>query len=604
MKVNLDLIRPFNKSLTLAPGQSRPLGFRIHIDPLRLYPLSLSFRLIYTFNDTQRTLLTEVTICPWDFALPGKPHKFTFFHPSGVVSYAMLRPPSQTVRDAEPSSSLPIIINLHGAGLEASSDQVRQMLDKAPNLRAWALFPTGMSTWSGDDWHHWGFGDLEAAVAAIPQWINHVCWQGPSVDIGKWLVSGHSNGGEDVLKFGKITYVPYQFWVEADPRLTALLHGSLTPYRHELLLENCKGIPIQLQHGGLDDNVPVFHSRRMNQLVLQTDWDTRYAELAGKGHWFEGAMTTAPLVEFYNWVLASNTSRPLALDSFEIVIADPGDSGARYGIKTNQLKAPGQLGRIKVGRNLSNDTLIFSTSNIYRFEISKQESFGQIPDKVVIDDQHFDLSFRAGSHGAWVFCLTDGSWKMSRNSGWGQGEKHGRQSGSLDAILRSRGSFVVVAPQPQVFNISLQIARNLHQYFGADVELGGSDWSLGRSNGNVIAVALGEKTFPSTKSSIRLVSGRGLGVRTNCGAEKVYPFEGLGVIHIKPLEDERLELLIWGYDHAGLGQAARLLPMLTGVGQPDFVVVSRSCGWKGAAGVDAMGRFDMFWKVSNDSYLT
>lgn len=50
---------------------------------------------------------------------------------------------------------------------------------------------------------HWGFGDLEAAIAAIPQWISHVHWQGPFVDVGKWLVSGHSNGGDGASTFGK-----------------------------------------------------------------------------------------------------------------------------------------------------------------------------------------------------------------------------------------------------------------------------------------------------------------------------------------------------------------------------------------------------------------
>lgn len=210
----------------------------------------------------------------------------------------------------------------------------------------------------------------------------------------------------------KIAYVPYQFWVEADPRLTALLHNSLSSYRHELLLENCKGIPIQLQHGSLDENVPVFHSRRMNQLVVQTEWDTRYAELASKGHWFEGVMTTEPLLEFYDKVLAGKASRLQALDSFEIVTADPGDSGARYGIKIDQLIAPGQLGRIKLRQKLSDNVLLFSTSNIHRFQTVQQESFGQIPDKVMVDDQCFDLSSKAESRGGLVFRLQDGSWKV------------------------------------------------------------------------------------------------------------------------------------------------------------------------------------------------
>lgn len=84
-----------------------------------------------------------------------------------------------------------------------------------------------------------------------------------------------------------------------------------------------------------------------------------------------------------------------------------------------------------------------------------------------------------------------------------------------------------------------------------------------------------------------------------------YPFEeGLGAAFLRPLPDERLELVIWGYDDAGLRQAARLVPMLTGVGQPDFVVVSQRCRWKGADGVLAMGFFDHAWEISKASFFT
>lgn len=42
----------------------------------------------------------------------------------------------------------------------------------------------------------WGFADVEAAVAAIAIWIKTIQWKGPNVHMSKWLVSGHSNGGE------------------------------------------------------------------------------------------------------------------------------------------------------------------------------------------------------------------------------------------------------------------------------------------------------------------------------------------------------------------------------------------------------------------------
>ena len=40
---------------------------------------------------------------------------------------------------------MPILLNLHGAGLEADSHQVRHMLDSAPDLPSWVLFPTGVT---------------------------------------------------------------------------------------------------------------------------------------------------------------------------------------------------------------------------------------------------------------------------------------------------------------------------------------------------------------------------------------------------------------------------------------------------------------------------
>ena len=50
---------------------------------------------------------------------------------------------------------MPVLLNLHGAGLEADSDQVRFMLDSVPKIEAWVLFPTGGTTWSGDDWRQY-----------------------------------------------------------------------------------------------------------------------------------------------------------------------------------------------------------------------------------------------------------------------------------------------------------------------------------------------------------------------------------------------------------------------------------------------------------------
>ena len=70
-----------------------------------------------------------------------------------MVTYAIIRAPSKKVCYEKNSEvDLPVLLNLHGAGLEADSHQVRHMLDSVPNLPSWVIFPTGVTPWSGDDW--------------------------------------------------------------------------------------------------------------------------------------------------------------------------------------------------------------------------------------------------------------------------------------------------------------------------------------------------------------------------------------------------------------------------------------------------------------------
>ena len=138
-----------------------------------------------------------------------------FLHPSGIVSYAVLRPPSLNASCKVVKQKLPIILSLHGAGVEADSPQNKESYDGLPDLCAWVVLPSGGTTWSGDDWRtfhiilpfisfgdadqttdRWGFSDVEAAIAAIPQWMKKVNWMRQGVALDKWVVSGHSNGGQ------------------------------------------------------------------------------------------------------------------------------------------------------------------------------------------------------------------------------------------------------------------------------------------------------------------------------------------------------------------------------------------------------------------------
>ncbi len=176
----------------------------------------------------------------------------------------------------------------------------------------------------------------------------------------------------------------------------------------------------------------------------------------------------------------------------------------------------------------------------------------------------------------------------------------------MAALLRTKDRILILAAQPGLFDTALQISRNLYQYFRADSEIVGSGMLVQRHGGNVVHLACGSELAPSMAPSYPItVTRHNLSVRTARGAVRSYDHRsGLGAILLRPLAQGRTELAIWGFDRDGLRNAARLLPMLTGVGQPDFVVVNNECRWKGASGALAMGFLDSLWEVSGSSYIS
>ena len=132
------------------PGQSRPLPFLLSLlDPLHQ---RLTLRIIYSYKNAQDISISTASQKFRRLTIL-EPHKITILHAAGVVSHAILRPPSKNVvHDVGLDGTLPVLLNLHGAGLEVDSHQVRHMLDDLPDLRAWVIYPSGGTLWSGDDW--------------------------------------------------------------------------------------------------------------------------------------------------------------------------------------------------------------------------------------------------------------------------------------------------------------------------------------------------------------------------------------------------------------------------------------------------------------------
>lgn len=561
-------------------------------------------------------------------------HKITHLHPGGIVSYSILRPPSPDAACRPGQKSAPILLQLHGAGLEADNYIVAHALDPLPNLCAWVLFPTGVTPWSADDWHTWGFTDVRAAINSISNWITTTQWDGIGVDTEKWLVSGHSNGGQGttyimthwpnkVIGAAPVSgylsipqYIPYVFWRSMEPTKRAIVEASLNNWRMDLLLENVRDIPIQQQHGSKDDNVPVYHSRLMYQSLNEgRSVSSNYAEIERAGHWFDGVMTTSSLRSFYESTLNKDINATAIVDDFSLVVGNPADFGTRRGFRILQLKDPSQLGRIHftIDRSEYKITPSIRTQNILQFSLN---SIGTLPYHLInVDNKSFDITDSASSEPIIFWQQRDQimtkRWFSSIESIPPTYLRTGRQLGGIDAILHTQGPFIINYLQSEAFSLAVEVSRNLYTYFYADSEIFGTlPINLPPHTGNRITLAIGT-SFPEPQHpnpfAIRLSSADPyrLSVRNDKGRwHYITATEGkLGAIWVEPMSGERLQLMIWGENLEGLRQAARLIPTITGVGVPDFVILDGQAKWKGADGVLAMGFFDSWWNTTASSYL-
>jgi predicted esterase len=608
--------------IRLTPGQTRPISFRfgslIH-DALEC--TSVAFVCVAEDGLKQVTAFFKLHFCE---SLIGNAHKFTFLHTSGTVSYAILRPPKSKAIEFP----FPVLLNLHGAGLEADSPQVRHMLDAAPDLNAWVLLPTGMSPWSGDDWHVWGFADVKAAVSAIPNWILNMNWTGPRVDIERWLVTGHSNGGQGswfiashqpdkVMAVAAASgyssiqnYVPYTMWREADPLIDSIVQTSLNSYRHELLVENLKGMPIYQQHGAKDNNVPPYHSRLLSTLLNESGSPSQYVELPKQGHWFEGAMTTKPFRAFYSAMLDHEFPRKQVPQFFEFIVPNSDDTGSRAGIFVDQLQSPDIFGRFSVHRNDETGLWSISTSNVRRMSFSFRTPGVLKPIAIIVDGIEVQMPSKSGLVEELALVRSGDKWEVCDSRNWKiLSARHGRQRGSLDAVLRTLSTFKIQMCSAGCFEAALQVSRNLIQYFGADAEIVNVDeikQPEAAGLGNIITLGIGSAIPPSCLSNFPVqVGANGVQIRRpHLGVVKQITCQpGLGAAFLRPLPHENLELVLWACDEVGLQQAIRMVPTLTGAGQPDFVVLGNKARWQGHAGVLAMGFFDYAWQISQGSYV-
>jgi pimeloyl-ACP methyl ester carboxylesterase len=218
----------------------------------------------------------------------------TYLSPFGTVDFAAVIPPKLPSDVINGKAEPPMILGLHGAGVDAADRVWPQAFNRQNH--SWIILPSGGTGWGYD----WQLRSHDTASAALIAQAKNVYgappgskdgWKG---DAARVLVVGHSNGGQGAAYFmsrdpdrviggvvaaGYIKvsdYVPFT-WHEGrhylDHRLAGILHSSLTMFENDLHASNLAGIPLLWKYGSRDEDVPPHHSPTMSGLVEQ--WNAR-----------------------------------------------------------------------------------------------------------------------------------------------------------------------------------------------------------------------------------------------------------------------------------------------------------------------------------------
>jgi hypothetical protein len=176
----------------------------------------------------------------------------------------------------------------------------------------------------------------------------------------------------------------------------------------------------------------------------------------------------------------------------------------------------------------------------------------------------------------------------------------------MDAIFRTQNTLQIISHSQKTRHTALQISRNFCQYLGADTEVLEAGTKPPKQYSNIVRVVVSSNPPAShlRDFAVQVDSSSSISIRTSGGQMRYPSSTGMGAIFLRPLPAGAVELVVWGHDADGLDVASRLVPMLPGVGQPDFVVADRRMLLEGAGGVLAMGSFDHLWNVTENSYFT
>jgi poly(3-hydroxybutyrate) depolymerase len=263
-----------------------------------------------------------------------------------VQYYAVVPPPN-------PKPGLAMMLSLHGAGVEA----IGQADAYSPKDWAYVVCPTNRRPF-GFDWEDWGRED-GLDVLAIAEREYHT-------DPNRTYVTGHSMGGHGTWQFGALfpdkwaaigvsagwqsfySYIGQPRPAKPSAMEYIFLRAAATSNTSDLKY-NYLSEGVYVLHGDADDTVPVTEARGMKAMLNGIGEEIGYHEQPGAGHWWSTDRTKgASCLEWPELMdyLRDHTIKPPAKVDFTTV--DLAVNPSFRGIRILRQDHPLEPSRIKI----------------------------------------------------------------------------------------------------------------------------------------------------------------------------------------------------------------------------------------------------------------
>jgi pimeloyl-ACP methyl ester carboxylesterase len=536
---------------------------------------------------------------------PGQSVRRTFI--SGIDSscqyYAVL-PPS----DYEPGTTYSLILTLHGANVRAEN----QVDAYKPKTWAYVVAPTNRRPY-GFDWQDWGRLDALEVLAIAKQTL--------PVDTNRVYLTGHSMGGHGAWHVGLThpdlfaamapaagwtcfeLYIPWflqKAYIHGEPVERGIRELALRQDWPHTFLENARNLPVFILQGGADDNVPPFHARLMARGLNEIEYQYRYKEDPGCGHWYRidsldvACVDDPDLIGFFEDKVRNPVPREIVFKT-----VSPAQSRRAYWLEVLELE--NLYREAEVEARVRADTIRIETRNVERLAVTLSRDL--IPSgraTIEIGGRYLQLSFRDRK----VVHLSRraGAFRLGENLKPGFDKRPERYGPIKQAMFspfvlvygtlgdaaatdllaslarqeafawwRRGNGFVEVLPDTEVTH-ALIAGCNLILFGGP------GENSITRRIDRSLPIRCAEgKLILEDKT----LSGRGL------AAKFVYP---------NPLEPEKLVVVNQGTDREGLQALSLMRTIYAGAGLPDYLVFDQEVGKKGWGGIVAAGFFDTSWQ--------